>query len=147
MELRKILDNQFEIVLVGVSEKQKRQLPIGITGITRTESKDELAQLYSAADIVVTAQVEATFGLVTVEAMACGTPVVVYDSTACPEIVTLQTGFVIPPKDIGAMRKAIISYSQRNDKEVFESNCVKQAALFDENKRYMEYISLYESKL
>ena len=147
MELRKILDDQFEIVLVGVSEKQKKQLPTGITGIERTESKDELALLYSAADIVVTAQVEATFGLVTAEAMACGTPVVVYDSTACPEIVTSKTGFVIPPKDINAMRDAIISYSQHNDKEAFERNCVNQAALFDENKKYMEYLSLYESKL
>ena len=43
---------------------------------------------------------EETFGLTTVEAMSCGTPVVVYDSTASPELVTIETGFLGELHDI-----------------------------------------------
>lgn len=145
MKLRPMLDEKYLIVLVGVSEIQKKELPKGIVGISRTDSKDELAELYTVADIAVTTQTEATFGLVTVEAMACGTPVIVYNSTACPEVVAPGTGFVIPPKDIDALSKTIVDYSTNHCKEEYTMLCVQQASNFDENKKYEEYVNLYES--
>lgn len=145
LKLREILDDNYEIVLVGVTERQKKRLPKGITGISRTNSKDELAELYTTADIAVTPQVEATFGLVTAEAMACGTPVIVYNTTACPEVVSDDSGFIIPPKDINAMAKAIMDYNNSNNKDSYKKNCLEQVARFDENERYGEYIQLYKS--
>lgn len=60
----------------------------------------ELVELYSCADLFVNFSVEETFGLTTAESLACGTPVLVYNSTACSEIVTKEIGFIIAPHDI-----------------------------------------------
>lgn len=98
--LQKIIDEDIQIVLVGLSRKQIRKLPKGIIGIERTESVQQLAQLYSLADVFINPSVEETFGLTTVEAMACGTPVVVYNATASPELVTPETGFIVDSGDV-----------------------------------------------
>ena len=86
LDLSKKISDFDIIVLVGLSEQQITNLPRNIIGIRRTESQNELAQLYSRANVFVNASKEETFGLVTAEAMACGTPVIVYDSTACAEV-------------------------------------------------------------
>jgi glycosyltransferase involved in cell wall biosynthesis len=62
----------------------------------RTWDQEELIRLYTAADVFYNPSIEETFGLVTAEALACGTPAVVMNSTACPEPlqgcgITLQT--------------------------------------------------------
>ena len=59
---------------------------MNIIGIEHTQNAHELAQIYSAADIYVNASKEESFGLTMIEAMACGTPVIVAKGTACEEI-------------------------------------------------------------
>ena len=83
--LRKQLSEDFAIVMVGCTPNILKQLPDGIIGISRTNNVDELAEIYSAADILFNASYQETFGLVTAEAISCGTPVIVYNSTACSE--------------------------------------------------------------
>lgn len=150
LELRKILDDRFEIVLVGVTQTQKESLPDGITGILRTDNKQELAEVYSTANLFVNGSFEETFGLVTAEAISCGTPAIVYNSTACPSIVTEQTGYVIPVKDIKMMKQSVLmeygkSASEREGTSLF---CRKYAEqYFNEMDRYKEYVDLYNSLL
>jgi glycosyltransferase involved in cell wall biosynthesis len=68
-------------------------------GVIRDESA--LAQCYSAADVYVGPSLAETFGLVYIEAMACGTPVIAFDCTAVPEVVHhLETGYLAKTKDI-----------------------------------------------
>lgn len=105
-ELRKKLDDSYAIVLVGLSEKQIRKLPEQIVGIPRTNSVHELAQIYTAADVFVNPSREETFGLTTVEAQACGTPAVVYEETACEEVVRLKGGKAVP-QNLDALRQAV----------------------------------------
>ena len=147
IELRKRLDSDYVIVLVGVTKRIKSILPEGIIGIYRTDSKEELAELYSTADIFINGSFEETFGLVTAESMACGTPVIVYNSTACPEIVTDNTGYVIPIGDIEAMKRAI-EYQRQLPFEVkaFQSeSCSKLIRnRYDRREKYDEYVALYE---
>ena len=82
------LDHErFAIVLVGLSEKQIRQLPRDIVGLTRTDSPQELAGIYSTADVFFNPTVEDNFPTVNLEAEACGTPVVTYDTGGCAETV------------------------------------------------------------
>lgn len=88
IELSKQLDDEKQaIVLVGLSDKQLKTLPKNIIGIKRTNSTKELAEIYTAADVFFNPSKEETFGLVTVEAMACGTPAVVLDASAAPELI------------------------------------------------------------
>lgn len=88
------------IVLVG-HMKEGTQLPANIVTVPRTESVEELAQLYNAASVYISMSTEETFGLTIAEALCCGTPAVVYDATACPEMVQAeQNGYAVPPHDV-----------------------------------------------
>ena len=69
---------------------------------------DELARLYSSAEIAVTASLYEGFGLPAAEAMACGTPVIATRAGALPEIVgEYGTGILVPPADPPALAAAI----------------------------------------
>jgi glycosyltransferase involved in cell wall biosynthesis len=95
VELASIIPNDYVVVLVGLSLKQQKNLPANVVGIGRTEDKKELASLYSEAYIFINPSVEETFSMVTVEAMACGTPVIVLDTSAVSELVDNNSGVVI----------------------------------------------------
>ena len=105
--LSKTLEEDETLVLIGLKENQIKNLPKNIIGIQRTANLEELVSWYSTANLYLNLSVEESFGMTTAESLACGTPVVVYDSTACPEMVTPKTGRVVPKKDIEAVRNAI----------------------------------------
>ena len=87
-----MITEDYIIVLVGVNRKQIKTLPNNIIGLSRTNNVNELVELYSAADVFFNASIEETFGLPTVEAMACGVPAIVYDCTALPEVISAESG-------------------------------------------------------
>lgn len=82
------LDSEkYVIVLVGLSEKQIKELPKGIVGLTRTDSREELAGIYSTANVFFNPTTEDNFPTVNLESEACGTSVVTYDTGGCSETV------------------------------------------------------------
>ncbi len=81
IKLSDIISEEYKIVVVGLTKKQKESLPDTILGIEKTSNAEELAEIYSAAEVFVNPSREETFGMVTAEALACGTPAVVYDAT------------------------------------------------------------------
>lgn len=88
VRLVKELDSEkYAIVLVGLSEKQVKEMPAVIVGLARTDSREELAGIYSAADVFFNPTVEDNYPTVNLEAEACGTPVVTYDAGGCAETV------------------------------------------------------------
>lgn len=148
--LRKKLSSKFAIVMVGCTPDIMRQLPEGIIGISRTNNVDELAEIYSSVDILLNGSFQETFGLVTAEALSCGTPVIVYNSTACPEIVTSETGYVADAKDENQVLKYILEDSELNeDIRIQRRTKCREYALnhFDKEKKYQEYLNLYNSIL
>lgn len=87
-ELCKKLDlDAYRIVLVGLDKKQLKEIDDEVIGIEKTDSKKELAQIYTAADVLLNPSIEETFGMVVVEAELCGTPALVMKGTACEEIM------------------------------------------------------------
>lgn len=149
-KLRHSLTDDFAIVLVGVTEKQLKSLPAGITGVLRTSNQDELAEIYTAADVLFNGSYQETFGLVTAESMACGTPAIVYDSTACPEIVDHDRGRIIPVGDFNSLLEAI--YSLRNltsfEREMMSEACVNYVRThLEKHNKFQEYIQLYNNLL
>lgn len=147
IKLAKVLDEKYIIVLVGVKKALLKVLPKNIIGIPRTENVEELVDLYSAADIYVSFSIEETFGMTIAESMACGTPAIVYDSTACPELVTDNTGFIIPPHDIEKAMDAIVKV-EKTGKNVYSQICRKHIeTCFSEEKIYTQYLSLYKKLL
>ena len=146
--LRGKLDNRFRIIMVGVSEAQKQVLPEGITGITRTNSIEELALYYSAADVFINPTYEDSFPTTNIEALACGTPVVTYKTGGSPEIIDSSTGIVVPCGDLDALGNAVgaICFTWRKDDcQAMCRNRVLQN--FRQEDRYLEYYLLYKSLL
>lgn len=142
LRLSEMLDENEVIVLVGVTDEQKELLPKNIIGISRTENSNELADLYSRADVFLNCSTEETFGLVVAEAMACATPAIVYDATACGEILDEGTGFVVQPHDIKKVYDCIAEI--KKGKTDYKTNCVSKICN-DYKKEIMvkKYIDLY----
>lgn len=145
IKLREKLSDEFVIVLIGLDKNQIKHLPKGIIGIERTNNVRELVNYYSVADIYFTASVEETFGLTIAESLSCGTPAIVYNSTACPGIISSDTGFVVESGDVDAVAD-IVRQVSKSGKQVFSAACRERAVrLYDKRKRYAEYLQLYES--
>lgn len=89
------VSEKYVIILVGLKKHQISKLLPNMIGIERTENKEELAELYSRADVFLNPSEEESFSLVTIEAMACGTPVVVLDSSAVGELVNEANGTIL----------------------------------------------------
>ena len=79
--------DKYAIVLVGLNKKQIKSLPENIIGLARTNSAKELAGIYTAADVFFNPTREDNYPTVNLEAEACGTPVVTYDTGGCRETV------------------------------------------------------------
>lgn len=145
--LSDILDEEYQLVLVGMRPKQIEALPNGIIGLTRTKNQQELMWLYNLASIVVSMSKAETFGLTIAEGMACGTPGVVYDNTAHPELISEDTGLVVKTGDVTAFKEAIIQVCS-NEKSTYTEACRKRAEeRFDKEKCFTKYLDLYKEVL
>lgn len=145
IELSKRLNSDYQIILVGLTKKQIKILPHNIMGIVRTESIKDLVHFYSNADIVLNISYEETFGMTTIEGFACGTPGIVYNSTASPELIDNSTGIVVEKGDINGLIEAIHQIKNKGKKAYTEA-CINRANdLFNKKDCFMEYINLYNS--
>ena len=125
-KMEKSLRDDEVIVLVGLSKKQLEELPEKMVGISRTNNVDELVDIYSSADIFVNPTLEEVMGLTNVEALACGTPVITFDSGGSPECVDDTTGFVVGK---GQIDKAIeIIRGLRDNNKRFDSSVCRNRA-------------------
>lgn len=147
LQLRKILSSELKIVIVGLTKRQIESLPPGVIGFTRTQNTNELVQLYSNAEVFINPSILETFGLVTIEAMSCGTPVIVYDSTVSPELLGENTGYVVQKGNVKEVSNTINDMLIKG-KEVFSKNCRNHVLnYFDKDVQYKKYIDLYRELL
>lgn len=143
LKLSRLIDEDTIILLVG-DFREKIEMPNNIIAIPRTNSAQELAEYYSVADAFFNPSEEESFGKVTAEALACGTPVVVYDTTACPELVHEGCGAIVPLHNIYTAVNAL-NRIKAEGKDKYSSNCREFAVShFEESKCIKEYISVFE---
>lgn len=135
------LPEEYAIVLVGVSPKIAETLPKRIVSIPCTQSQEELAQIYSAVDLFVNPTLEDNFPTVNLEALACGTPVVTYDTGGSPESLTEQCGKVVPYRDYPALKEAVCQ--MKNVKVAMAQACRERAQQFGREDAYKKYLDLY----
>lgn len=146
VEMAEKLGEQYQIVLVGTDDEIDKNLPHNIISIHRTQNQKELAEIYSAADVFVMPTREENYPTVNMEAIACGTPVVTFDTGGSPEMLDDKTGIVVEANDIEATKKAIKDICEKkrcNDEEYI----VAYSKNFDMKKRFAEYIELYANVL
>lgn len=142
VELASKLDSdRYQIVLVGTNDKIDKHLPKNIISIHRTENQKELAEIYTAADVFVNPTREDNYPTVNMEALACGTPVITYETGGSPEMLDKTCGVVVPQNDICELKKEIIRVCET--KPFTAEACVKKAREFDKNEKYKQYVELY----
>ena len=134
------LSDDYVMVIVGLSKHQISRLPKGVIGITRTENIDELVSLYSRANIFINPSLEESFSLVTVEALSCGCPCIVLDTSAVAELVNDDNGVVLHSHKPEDYLDAIKSIENRG----YSRDSVRATALKYDNKYMLEgYMRLY----
>ncbi|MHA6533613.1 glycosyltransferase [Paenibacillus sp. BAC0078] len=143
VELASMIEEDTAIVLVG-KLNEKTSLPKNIIHKDETHNINELVEYYSIADVFVNLSLEESFGKVTAEALACGTPIVVMNSTANPELVGNGCGYVIENNDMECILDTIHKV-KKNGKIKYASNCIEYAKMnFDKNARIADYLSVYK---
>lgn len=141
IKLADTLPDDYRIVIVGTNSEIDELLPKKIISINRTESQIELAEIYSAADVFVNPTREDNFPTVNIEALACGTPVITFNTGGSPETITEKCGYVVNCDDIDSLRERIQHVCK--DKVFTEINCINRAKCFSASSRFQEYIDLF----
>lgn len=133
--LSDLLGEEYQIALIGVSEKQLKTLPSKMIGIQRTNNVKELAQWYSVADVFLNLTYEDNYPTVNLEAQACGTPVITYATGGSVESV--GTDSVVEKGNLETLVRVLKDESYRKG--------VCSGQVLDKDICYNEYIALYEA--
>lgn len=124
-ELSSLIDDEYKIVLVGIDEKQRRSIPNNILCIEKTNNINELAEWYSCADVFVNPTLEDTYPTTNLESIACGTPVVTFDTGGSPESAR-NYGIVAEEKDVESLYRGIKMISKKRKKQKGQVKSIEQ---------------------
>ena len=116
-------------------------MPESIIGLSKTDSIEELAALYSMADVYVNLTLEDTFPTTNIEALACGTPVVTFKAGGSPESLDETCGIAVDRNSIQGVLAAIERIIAQRGVNFTREQCVNRAMLYSKERRYTEYIS------
>lgn len=147
LELANRLNDSFKVVIVGLPEKRKVRLTKNILAISRTNNAKELAEIYSAADIFINPTLEDNFPTTNLESLACGTPIITFNtggSTECLE--GGKCGVVVNKKNLEGINVYLQNnkiYSGLNIKK----QCRSQSRKYEKKDKFKEYIQLYSMSL
>ncbi len=106
--------------------------------------------MYTEAHIFINPSVEETFSMVTVEAMACGTPVIVLDTSAVCELISENSGYVVHKSSNAScsgtsFMNAIIDVENKiNNNSITSDNAIKNASKYGVKNQTDRIIDLYK---
>ena len=139
-----MLTNDYQIVVVGTDTYVDELLPNNVILIHRTQNQKQLAEIYTTATVFANLTREEMFGMVNIEALAYGVPVVTFRTGGSPECLDSKSGIVIEKDDVGGMKNAIVKICE---KETFSGiDCIKRAQQFKGLDKFNEYIELYKNR-
>lgn len=137
LKLAELLNEDYHLVLVGVSKEQIATLPKNVLGIERTNSQKELAAIYSASDVFTNTTYEDNYPTVNLEARACGLPIITYRTGGSPESAGTDA-VVVEVGDIQGLKKAIEATIQTKKQQTEDEEISSEA-------KFAKYIELYNS--
>ena len=146
IKLSSMLDDNYKIVLVGLSKKQIKLMPENIICISKTDSIKQLAQIYTAADIFVNLTYEDNYPTVNLEALACGTPVITYQTGGSVECINDACGMSVKKGDLDSALNAIKHICQ-DPRSIIKDSCIINAKKYDKKETYNKYINLYKNRI
>ncbi|MBR4157010.1 MAG: glycosyltransferase [Bacteroidales bacterium] len=132
------------VLLLFGSDGKEVNLPNNVKLYGYTRNREELAELYSMADVMVNCSREDTLSSLNLEAQACGTPVVTYDSTGSKETVDGMCGYSIETGDYEKLYNFTMKVKEKG-KEYYSKYCREFISRnFEKEANYHKYISLYK---
>ncbi|WP_308576485.1 glycosyltransferase [uncultured Fusobacterium sp.] len=138
IKVAELLNESYQLVLVGLTKNQIQKIPKNILGIERTNSIQELVEIYSAADLFLNLSYCENFPTVNIEAISCGTPILTYKTGGSPEIVDKYGGIIIEQGNILQIVEAIKKIRKNGIKML---NINKEE--YDKIKVTKQYLELY----
>jgi glycosyltransferase involved in cell wall biosynthesis len=142
IQLSSILEGTAQIVLIGLTKKQLSILPGSIIGIERTESINELVEYYNCADVFINPTHQDNFPTTNLEALACGIPVITYNTGGSAEAVDDKSGLIVTKGDLIGLKMAvekILSVGKSN----YTAFCRQRAiANYRKEDRFNDYLDL-----
>lgn len=138
------LSEDVVIILIGLSKSQIKKCPSNVIGIFHTQNVLELTSYYSRADVFLNLTYEDNYPTTNLEAIACGTPVITYNTGGSPESVVEGNGYVVNKGNLIEVMECIqkVRKGDLPDKEKRKEYAKKY---FDQEKCFMEYIEIYSS--
>lgn len=147
ISLSKQIGDDYKIILIGLNNAQIKSLPDDIIGIGRTENIEELVSFYSMADVFVNPTYSDNFPTTNLEALACGTPVITYDTGGSPESINLEIGRVTKKGNISQLIYSIEKICAY-DRKILRKKCRDHAVRnFNKQDRFKDYLNLYEKEV
>ena len=141
LELNELLSDEYKLVLVGLKQSDIEKMPLSILALPYTKNRIELAEIFTASDVYINTTLEDTFPTVNLEALACGTPVITFNTGGSPEAIDDSTGMVVEKRNIKAMYEAVKEICNGPDRSKV---CIERAnKLYNKNDRFNEYLDLY----
>lgn len=142
-----------QFVIVGLTERQIKEMPQNIKGIKRTENQRELAALYTIADVFFNPTYEDNFPTTNLEALACGTPVITYDTGGSPEEIRniktssgMTVGEIIRKRncretDLNEVVNRLTKWLETDNKKL---QPLEYSSNLDSKQCFDNYLALYE---
>lgn len=140
MALADMLDDEYQLVTVGLNDAQLKKLNPKITGIKRTENVKQLARLYTQAYVLVNPTFEDNYPTVNLESICCGTPVITYNTGGSVEVINEHTGLVTQQNTPESLLKAIRELN-------IDSIPEEEMSRYSDSNMSRNYLELYESLL
>ena len=153
-----VLNPDEVLVVLGIKDEQKGCLPKErCIGLPYTNDVEKLAEIYSAADVFINTTLEDNFPTTNIEALACGTPIVTFDTGGSVEpvldeenviteegIKKTRVGRVVCKGDLVSLMKATRELLFLG-KTALGKECVDKAErLYNKQKQYEIYVDLYK---
>lgn len=135
------LDKRYQVVLVGVTKEQKKVIPRDTIAFTHTNNTEELAQIYTAADVFINPTYEDNYPTTNLEAQACGTPVITYQTGGSPETLLPHLGMVLKEKGASELHAAISHARRKENSSISDID----AQFLSKDINYQRYMALYKS--
>ena len=137
IRLRRELDGSFVIAVIGEGAEEYFTGD-GFITLSRTNDRRELAQWYTAADYLINPTHADNFPTVNLEALACGTPVITYNTGGSPEAIDEKCGHVITDSDPCSLAEYLKTRPQ-----FFAADCIDRSVQFDKKNTMKGYLGLY----
>lgn len=145
-ELSQRLRSEYQIVLVGLNNDQIKSLPHNIIGLSCTNNAEELAGLYAGSNVFVNPTLEDNFPSTNIESLACGTPVVTFDTGGSPEAIDGETGIIVEKGNVEKMVAAIQAICEDGKTKYLEKCRNRAVHHYDMNNCFQKYIDLFNNE-